>query len=211
VHSSSDPNEIDPRAEWLQARAQDALTRFADRTPVIYRRPITLDADTNKAVTDWIGGWTGNSLFLTGSIGVGKTHTAWEICRRWLVAAYGPARPWQGSPLVRTFRSTALFDALRPDAPDDERLTLSRELQRCDLLYIDDLAAAKVTEWTQERLFEIFDERYINRLPVIVTSDVLPGDLIPVTGPRVASRLGEMCRGSVLLLEGHDRRRGEAA
>lgn len=209
MHSSSDNRS--PRDEWLQSRAQDAAARFADRTPLIYRKPITLAPDTHKAVSDWIGGWAGNSLFLTGSIGVGKTHTAWEVCRRWLVAQYGPSRPWQGSPVIRTFRSTALFDGLRPDAPDDERLTLSRALQKCDLLYLDDLAAAKVTEWTQERLFEILDERYINRRPVIVTSDVLPGDLTAVTGPRVASRLGEMCRGSVLLLEGRDRRRGEAA
>ncbi|MGW2594820.1 DnaA ATPase domain-containing protein [Streptomyces sp. NPDC001515] len=205
MRSSSDGPDL--RKEWLQQRAHGALTRFHDTTPLIYRQRINVPKD----VTDWVAGWGGTSLFLTGPIGVGKTHTAWETCRLWLKAFYGPDRAWNGSADIYTYRSTALFDALRPDGPDEVRRTLIKTLQDADLVFVDDLAAPKATEWTQERLFEIFDERYINQRPVIITSDVLPADLGPVTGPRVASRLGEMCRGSVVLLEGDDRRRGEAA
>ncbi|MFD4547220.1 DnaA ATPase domain-containing protein [Streptomyces sp. NPDC058466] len=184
-----------------------ALNRFDDDTPDIYRRPI----DLPQEVVDWIAGFGGRSLFLTGAIGVGKTHTAWKTCRRWLEAQYGPGQPWQGTPIVKTYRSTALFDALRPDAPDGEGRVLSKQLQQVDLLFIDDLAAARPSTWTQERLFEIFDERYIRRRPVIITCDVLPNQLSEVTGPRVASRLAEMCGSSLVLLEGRDRRQGAAA
>ncbi|MFE9738865.1 DnaA ATPase domain-containing protein [Streptomyces sp. NPDC006477] len=206
MHSSSDEQPT-AREEWLQARGQQALERFDSRTPVIYRQIIDLPQDAQ----DWIAGWGGTSLFFTGPIGVGKTHTAWQTCRRWLEAWYAPTRPWAGGPDVRTYRSTTLFDALRPDGPDDIRRTLVKELQECHLLFIDDLAAAKASEWTQERLFEIFDERYINRRPVIVTCDVLPTQLSEVTGPRVSSRLAEMCGASVVLLDGNDRRMGAAA
>jgi len=205
VHSNSD--DLTPQQHWLQERLSDALARFDDRTPLIYRKPI----DIERSATDWIGGWGGTSLFLAGPIGVGKTHTAWQVCRRWLQAAYAPGRHWQGSPVIKTFRSTTLLDVLRPDGPDDERRTLVRELQKADLVFVDDLAAAKASPWTQERLYEIFDERYINRRPVIVTCDVLPNALSDVTGPRVASRLAEMCRGSVLLMDGADRRKQVAA
>ncbi|MGW4825028.1 LAGLIDADG family homing endonuclease [Streptomyces sp. NPDC004227] len=140
-----------------------------------------------------------------------NTHTAWKTCRRWLEAQYAPGQPWQGTPIISAWRSTALFDALRPDAPDGEGRVLSKKLQKVDLLFIDDLAAARATSWTQERLFEIFDERYIRRRPVIITCDVLPGQLSEVTGPRVASRLAEMCGDSIVLLEGPDRRQGRAA
>jgi len=204
---SSSADELSPRDSWLQERSQHALIRFDEKTPVIYRQPIELHED----VHNWIAGWGGSSLFLAGSIGVGKTHTAWQTCRRWVEAWYAPSRPWSGGPDLRTFRSTALFDALRPDGPDEVRRTLVKELQKCDLLFIDDLAAAKASTWTQERLFEIFDERYINRRPVIITCDVLPTALSEVTGPRVASRLAEMCGDSVVLLEGDDRRKGVAA
>ncbi|MEU0589912.1 MULTISPECIES: DnaA ATPase domain-containing protein [Streptomyces] len=205
--SSESPDELSPRESFLLERTSVALNRFDDETPEIYRRPIDLPAQ----VQDWIAGWGGRSLFLTGAIGVGKTHTAWKTCRRWLEAQYGPGQPWQGSPVIKTFRSTALFDALRPDAPEGEGRALSQKLQKVDLLFIDDLAAARPSTWTQERLFEIFDERYIRRRPVIITCDVLPNQLSEVTGPRVASRLAEMCGNSIVLLEGRDRRQGAAA
>jgi len=207
VHSSS-ADEPSLRDEWLQMRSHAALERFDERIPLIYRQPIDLHED----VRNWIAGWGGTSLFITGPIGVGKTHTAWRTCRRWLEAWYAPNQPWKpGGPDVRTYRSTTLFDLLRPDGPDEVRRTLVKELQECQLLYVDDLAAAKASVWTQERLFEIFDERYINRRPVIITCDVLPGELSEVTGPRVSSRLAEMCGDSVVLLEGDDRRMGAAA
>ena len=205
--SSSSADELTLRELGLQERSEAALARFDEKTPVIYRKAIELHQD----VVGWIAGWGGSSLFLTGAIGVGKTHTAWQTCRRWLEAWYAPSRPWSGGPDLRTFRSTALFDALRPDAPDEVRRTLVKELQECDLLFIDDLAAAKASTWTQERLYEIFDERYVNRRPVIITCDVLPNELSEVAGPRVASRLAEMCGASVVLLEGADRRLGADA
>ena len=65
--------------------------------------------------------------------------------------------------------------------------------------------------WPQERLFEIFDERSLNCRPVIITCDVLPNQLSEVTGPRVASRLAEMCGSSIVLIDGADRRLGGAA
>lgn len=204
---SSSADDLSPRESWLQERSQVALDRFDEKIPVIYRQRIELNDD----VQAWIAGWGGGSLFLAGPIGVGKTHTAWQTCRRWLEAWYAPSRPWSGGPDLRTYRSTALFDALRPDGPDEVRRTLVKELQKCDLLFVDDLAAAKASPWTQERLFEIFDERYINRRPAIITCDVLPAALSEVTGPRVSSRLAEMCGDSVVLLEGNDRRMGEAA
>jgi DNA replication protein DnaC len=205
--TSASADELSPRETVLLERQSVALNRFDEETPDIYRKPIELP----QAVTDWIAGWGGRSLFLTGAIGVGKTHTAWKTCRRWLEAQYAPGQPWQGMPVVKTYRSTALFDALRPDAPEGEGRALSKKLQNVDLLFIDDLAAARPSTWTQERLFEIFDERYIRRRPVIITCDVLPKALSEVTGPRVASRLTEMCGDSVVRLTGPDRRQGAAA
>lgn len=206
MHSNSDDG-LSPQAAVRRDRLADALARFDERTPLIYRQPIAVES----GVTDWVDGWGASSLFLTGPIGVGKTHTAWQTCRRWLEAAYAPGQPWRAGPSIKTYRSTSLLDTLRPDGPDEERRTLVRELQRANLVFIDDLAAAKASPWTQERLYEIFDERYINRRPVIITCDVLPGALSEVTGPRVASRLAEMCRGSVLLMSGADRRKQVAA
>ncbi|WP_282703218.1 DnaA/Hda family protein [Streptomyces sp. CC219B] len=204
MHLSSD-DIPSPRDSWLQERHSEAHARFDEKTPALYRTDIDLD----PRVGSWLRRHDTSSLFLTGPIGVGKTHTAWQACRIWLEWAYAPGVPWKGSPVIVTTRATSLFDGLRPDAQADGRRLVER-CQTADLLFIDDLAAARASDWTRERLFEIFDERYINRRPVVITSDVLPSHLTDVIGPRVASRLAEMCRGNVVLIEGDDRRKGGA-
>lgn len=197
-----------PRQSVLRERRDDAINRYIERTPAIYRGTIRIHPEAD----DWARHRNDAppSLFLTGSIGVGKTHTAWQASRQWLATTVDQTGRM---PAIETWRSTALFDALRHDNRDYDAKTLTNTLQRADLLYVDDLAAARVspTGWTQERLYEIFDERYINRRPVLITCDVLPGQISHIVGDRVASRLGEMCRGGVLLLEGADRRKGGVA
>lgn len=207
MHSSSD-DLPDPRDSVRRERREDAVAGFLTQTPVIYQHDIDIDPKA-AAWADQLPD-SPRSLFLTGAIGVGKTHTAWQATRRWIdrrIATTGRL------PSVETWRSTALFDALRPDSRDYDGRVLTAQLQRADLLYIDDLAAARVSPvgWTQERLYEIFDERYINRRPVLITCDVLPGETEHLVGERVQSRLREMFRGGVLLLEGADRRLGGAA
>jgi chromosomal replication initiation ATPase DnaA len=205
---STSDDDRDDRESALQERREDATTAFLRNTPALYRRDITIhpQAAAWADQTDQAPA----SLFLTGPIGVGKTHTAWQSARHWLGAHI--TRTGR-RPRIETWRSTALFDALRPDNHDLNVRALTRQLQEADLLYIDDLAAARVspTGWTQERLYEIFDERYINRRPCLITCDVLPGKTGNIVGDRVQSRLREMFRGGVILLEGADRRAGDAA
>lgn len=203
MHSPSDPT---PRQSWIAERRDAAVATFTAKIPGIYQADIEIE----PAVAAWTTGRSDcPSLFLTGPIGVGKTHSAWQATRQWVHHQFGVT--YRGTPVVESWRSTALFDALRPDADGNSGRALVRHLQRVDLLFIDDLAAARPSSWTQERLFEIFDERYINRRPVLITCDVLPSALAEITGDRVRSRLAEMCRGGVVLLQGADRRRSAAA
>lgn len=205
LSNSADP-AITDQDEWLAEQREAAVTRFAARIPKLYQYPVALPLEADQWAT--AGRATPGSLFITGPIGAGKTHTAWTAARTWLGASFD--RGFTGNPVIAAYRSTELFDSLRPDA-DDARTT-QQAAQNADLLFVDDLAAARVspTGWTQERLYEIFDERYVQQRPVIITCDVLPNALEPVVGPRVASRLSEMCAGRVLYLGGHDRRRGGA-
>lgn len=204
--SFASADDISPQQSWLDERRKAVVDAFTDRIPAMYLDEIELHPDAAAWATRQPGAPA--SLFLTGPIGVGKTHTAWQASRLWIATHMDSTR--RGTPIVQTWRSTQLFDALRPDGGEPG---LTKKLQTCDLLYIDDLAAARVSPsgWTQERLYEIFDERYINRRPVLVTCDVLPNAISHIVGERVTSRLAEMCRGGVLLLAGHDRRKAGAA
>lgn len=204
MHSSSD--EPTSRQSWINERRDAAVATFTAKIPGIYQ----MDIELAPGAAQWaVGRSNCPSLFIAGPIGVGKTHSAWQAIRQWVHTQFGAN--YRGTPVVESWRSTALFDALRPDAQDNSGRALVKRLQKVDLLYLDDLAAARPSSWTQERLFEIFDDRYTNRRPVLITSDVLPKELVDVTGERVLSRLAEMCRGGVVLLEGADRRRSAAA
>ncbi|MEU9415210.1 DnaA/Hda family protein [Streptomyces sp. NPDC048272] len=204
--NSSDDN---PMSSWRAERRDSAVAAFADRIPALYQREVELD----PRVSAWAGGGEDApvSLFLWGALGVGKTHSAWQAVRLWVGAQFGGA--YRGTPIVQTWRSTSLFDALRPDSEGGTPKKLMKQLQTADLLYIDDLAAARVSPngWTQERLYEIFDERYINRRPLVITSDVRPRDTSHIVGERVTSRSAEIFRGGVVRLGGEDRRQGGAA
>ena len=77
------------------------------------------------------------------------------------------------------------------------------------MLFVDDLAAAKLTEWTEEVTYRLVNYRYEQCLPGIFTSNVPPAQLRDALGERIASRLVEMCER--IVLKGDDRRKGMAA
>jgi len=80
-----------------------------------------------------------------------------------------------------------LLDTLR-FAYDDKETTFEErfeQVRRAPLLILDDFGTQNATSWAQEKLFQIFNYRYINRLPLVVTTNI-PLDTIE---ERIRSRL----------------------
>ncbi len=80
-----------------------------------------------------------------------------------------------------------LLDTLRfaysdPEVTFEERF---EEIRHAPLLVLDDFGTQNATAWAQEKLFQILNYRYINRLPLVVTTN-LPMDDIE---ERIRSRL----------------------
>ncbi len=67
----------------------------------------------------------------------------------------------------------------------DELFTSMRE---AELLVIDDLGAQYSTPWAVEKLFQLLNHRYINRLLTVITSN---NDGLQTIDERIASRLGD--------------------
>jgi len=76
---------------------------------------------------------------------------------------------------------------------DDISHKIIETLQRVGLLILDDLGAEKASDWTSEKLFEIIDYRYNEGLPLLVTTNCVPGELKKQIGDRNFDRLREMC------------------
>lgn len=140
------------------------------------------------------------SLLLLGSTGVGKTHQAYGVLR--YLSAADTHTAWTAT------SAADMYAALRPRHGVDSE-TEFRKYAHAQLLMIDDLGAAKPSEWTEEINFRLVNHRYENRLPTIITSNVLPKQLTERVGERVASRLVGMSERVVL--RGTDRRNAEAA
>ena len=121
-------------------------------------------------------------LILLGEVDCGKSHLAIAICRQWLKRSK-PARyvlvPIMLDELRRGYEREGAESY-------DSKLNL---LYKVDLLVLDDLGTQTPTPWAMERLMMIIDYRYINGLPLVVTTNKdltdLPGD----NEHRIGSRL----------------------
>lgn len=165
--------------------------------------PRFVDADLanvdSPALVDWVKALPTRlgdcpSLLIAGPTGTGKTYAAYAVLRvmgvdRWQAVTYAD-----------------LAAELRPSGRDPE--AAYERYAKTHLLFLDDLGAAKGSEWVEEMTYRLINRRYEQRLPSIFTTNVPLAQLRSVLGERVASRLVEMC--TVVALTGADRRRSVA-
>lgn len=142
-------------------------------------------------------GW----LFLHGGVGVGKTHLAVAIARYAFehqeYNVYFQVVP----DLLDQLRST--FDPANGVAYDER----FQQIRDSPLLILDDLGTENTTPWAREKLYQLFNYRYNERLPTVVTSN----QDLKMIDERVASRLLDTRLTTVIEVDAEDfRRRGRA-
>jgi DNA replication protein DnaC len=71
--------------------------------------------------------------------------------------------------------------------------TILNALSLADLLIIDDLGTEQDTEWSKSRIYNIIDNRYRNKLPLIVSTNKSIEELKKMYHERTIDRLVEMC------------------
>ncbi len=118
-------------------------------------------------------GW----LLLEGKFGAGKTH---------LVAAIANDAVSKG---ISTLFITVpdLLDSLRFSFDSKETTYEERfeEIRGVNLLVLDDFGTQNATPWAQEKLFQIINHRYVNKLPTVITTNLNLDDI----ESRIRSRL----------------------
>ncbi|GAB4578591.1 MAG: hypothetical protein Fur0022_13270 [Anaerolineales bacterium] len=118
-------------------------------------------------------GW----LLLQGKYGCGKTHLAAAIANE-AVTLGVPTLFLTVPDLLDTLR----FAYNDPEFSFEERF---EEIRHIPLLILDDFGTQNATNWAQEKLFQIVNFRYINRLPLVITSNLSLEEI----EPRIRSRL----------------------
>lgn len=118
-------------------------------------------------------GW----LLLEGAYGCGKTH---------LAAAIANGCVQRGTPTL-FITVPDLLDSLRFAYNDPETTFEARfdNIRNADLLVMDDFGTQNATPWAQEKLFQIINYRYINKLPTVITTNLILDEI----ESRIRSRL----------------------
>jgi DNA replication protein DnaC len=153
----------------------------------------------------------GTGLLLTGTIGVGKTHVAIGILQALVVERGATGLFYDYRDLLKQVQNS-----YNPQSRETE-MDILRPVFDAEVLVLDELGAAKPTDWVWDTVAHILNTRYNDRRTTIITTNYtnLPtlitlgsdgrlreetlGDRI---GERMRSRLQEMC--VVVEMQGED-------
>lgn len=132
-----------------------------------------------------------NSIALLGEPGAGKTHLLMAVSNCLISQGVG----------VTYFPWVEGFNELKDNLDHlDDRI---QKLQNAPVLFIDDLykGRAKPTEFQLEQLFAIVNFRYLNNLPLLVSSEREVDELCKID-KAIGSRIYEMARDYTVILNG---------
>jgi DNA replication protein DnaC len=157
------------------------------------QRNLRLAYDIAMAYAQEPSGW----LTFQGGYGCGKTHLAAAIANYRL--NLGQA--------VLFINTPDLLDHLRgafgphSETSYDERF---EQVRNAPLLVLDDFGAQSRTPWAQEKLYQIFNHRYNERLPTVITTN----EKLEAIDERILSRLQDRTVSTVIGIIAPDFRSG---
>jgi DNA replication protein DnaC len=168
-----------------------------------------------KFVTAYPLDTDGRGLLLTGSIGVGKTHLAVGILQALILEKGVHGLFCDYRELLKEIQNS-----YNPQVATTE-LEILKPVFDAEVLVIDELGAAKPTDWVWDTVAHILNTRYNDKRTTLITTnyaDQAPGGVAGANramreetlgdriGERMRSRLAEMC--VIMEMTGGDFRRG---
>lgn len=135
-----------------------------------------------------------NSIMFCGQVGSGKTHLGTAICSNLMSQNVAV--------IYMAYRNTVTKIKQRLTDETDYEKEVNRYAQ-ARVLYIDDLLKGRITESDVNILYEIVNYRYMNNLPIIISTEKSLEELLNFD-EAIGSRIIEMCRGNIIQLQGKE-------
>ncbi|WOB06530.1 ATP-binding protein [Piscinibacter gummiphilus] len=128
----------------------------------------------------------GQSLILAGGVGTGKSHLA--------AAAMQELMPEHTCLYTKVAGLLLMIrDTWRKDCDRTESQVMA-DLERIDLLVIDEVGVQSGTDAEKNLLFEVLDRRYLARRPTILITNLSRKEFETLVGDRIFDRLVEVAR-----------------
>lgn len=136
-----------------------------------------------------------NSILMCGQPGVGKTHLALALANNFIKndkrkVIYMPYRD-----VITSLKQNMINE-------DNYKNTINK-YQTAEVLLVDDLFKGKITESDINIMFEIINHRYINKLPVIISTEYLINDILRID-EAIGSRIFEMSKDFIVEIKGKE-------
>jgi len=155
--------------------------RFQQRTFENFRCDTKGRATNYRIAKAYADGWqmhyaNGDGLYIEGTNGTGKTHLAAAIALQLI---------GQGIPVICKTSSDLLMDIKRSfDREDISEAQVLDVYKRVDLLIVDDLGKEQCSDWSMSTLYSIFNDRYEDMKPTIITTNYSADDLVRALTPK---------------------------
>jgi DNA replication protein DnaC len=140
-------------------------------------------------------------IYIHGECGTGKTHIAYAITKHLQENIKFNVKLYNIPSLIRHLKED--FNENNKQL-SEENTNFGKLLNFAGLLVLDDFGTEKLTEWVEESVYSIINERYERMLPIIFTSNLEPSKLVEKYGDRIVSRIIGSC--DVVELKGDDKR-----
>lgn len=147
--------------------------KFKDKTLENYEgRTSSMESAKLKLITN-----PDKSYFITGAVGLGKTHLMAGIYDR-LVRKYGTA--------IKVFTEEELSEKIRNKEEDVKPKTFK-------MVMIDDMGKIELKDWQYDKFFAFFDGIYKYNRKLIISSNYTILEIVKFYGGAIARRIDENC------------------
>ncbi|SDW12331.1 DNA replication protein DnaC [Marinococcus luteus] len=153
-----------------------------------------------------------NSMLIMGVPGCGKTHILTALSNNLMQRKKIQDENGQQSVSVQYFPYVEGFNDLRDDFTLLERKM--KRMKKADVLFIDDLfkpvkqwtkdgyqRIPRATAWQIEQMYAVINHRYLNHLPILVSTELIMEELVDVDDA-LASRIVQMCKSFLVTITG---------